>query len=446
MKIKIPEEVLHILKVLNDNDFEAYIVGGCVRDSLLGIKPEDWDIATDAPPKEVCRVFDKTVETGIKHGTVTVLLNKKNYEVTTFRLDGKYSDNRHPDNVVFTGSIKEDLGRRDFTINAIAYNPVMGIVDPHDGIKDIADGLLKTVGNPDRRFAEDGLRMLRAVRFSAKYGFEIDESTMESIRKNNTLIKKISMERVRDELTGILVSTEPLKFILLRDAGLLQHLIPEFEVCFHTIQNNPYHIYNVAVHSLYAVSFIESEKHLRWTMLLHDMGKPTSKSTDEKGIDHFYGHPEKSVRIAKCILKRLKFDNDFTDKVLRLIKQHDREIKAEPEYVRRAVSKVGDDIFPDLFKVKEADCRAQNPDIIKSKLENISKLREIYESEKQQNKCMSIKELAVNGHDLINIGFSQGREIGVALNKLLQRVIKNPSLNEYSKLIEIARKYKNNPP
>jgi tRNA nucleotidyltransferase (CCA-adding enzyme) len=443
MKIKIPDEVLHILKVLSDNDFESYVVGGCVRDSLLGMEPEDWDIATDATPSEVVGVFDKTIETGMKHGTVTVLLNNESYEVTTFRLDGKYSDSRHPDNVVFTGSIKEDLGRRDFTINAIAYNPVIGIVDPYDGIKDIADSLIKTVGNPDRRFAEDGLRMIRAVRISAKHNFEIDKSTLESIKGNSILIKKISMERIRDELTGILVSPEPLKFILLRDTGLLQHLIPEFEICFHAIQNNPYHIYNVAVHSLYAVSFIESDKHLRWAMLLHDIGKPASKSRGEKGVEHFYGHPEKSVRISKGILKRLKFDNNFTDRVLRLIKQHDREIKASPEYVRRAVSKVGDDIFPDLLKVKEADCRAQNPDIIENKLEHINKIREIYENEKNQNKCMSLKELAINGNDLKNIGFSQGREIGITLNKLLQRVIKDPSLNEYGKLVKIAQKHKN---
>lgn len=434
----IPIEVYLILNKLEDAGYEAYLVGGCVRDGIMGRMPEDWDVATKARPEEVKALFDKTVDTGIKHGTVTVLSNGVKVEVTTYRTDGAYSDNRHPASVDFVSSITEDLSRRDFTMNAIAYSPERGLVDPYDGFTSIREKTIKTVGDPEERFKEDALRMLRAVRFSAQLDFKVEEKVLESIRENSHLIKKVSSERIREELTRILLSKYPMRFILLRDTHILQHIMPEFEVCFHTIQDNPYHVYNVAVHSLHAVKYAPPESALRWVMLLHDIGKPLSKSVDESGIEHFYGHSEKSYNLAINIMKRLNFSNAFIRRVTRLIKEHDRIIAPSCKSVRKAISVLGEELFLDLLKVREADIRAQNPELVQERLLLLEKIKSKYRQIKEQKNCLSLKDMAINGTHLIKLGFNEGVEIGKILNELFEMVVDNPELNSEEKLKEIV--------
>lgn len=441
VSISIPNKVQYILTTLHEHGHQAFIVGGCVRDCILGREPGDWDITTSAVPHEVKRLFSKTVDTGIKHGTVTVIIDDSSYEVTTYRIDGEYLDFRKPESVSFTSSIEEDLSRRDFTINAIAYSPSAGIIDPFYGISDIMARSIRTVGNPDKRFSEDALRMLRAVRFSAQLGFSITGNTLESIGKNHRLIENISAERIRDELTKILLSDNPLCFSLLKDTNLIRYTLPEFEPCFVTLQNNPYHVYNVAAHSLHSTANIEKDKILRWTMLLHDIGKPGTKSTDKKGIDHFYNHQQLSAKLSKAVMLRLKFDKKSMKKILLLVKYHDINIKAEPESVRKAMFKVGEDAFQDLLKVIEADKKAQNPSMLEERNKKFAKLWEIYWDIKAKGQCTSLKTLAVNGDDLIASGIRPGKEIKKLLEYLLEKVIEKPELNDKEILLELLRKH-----
>ena len=439
----IPEPVLPgyvegILKRLGHNGFEAYIVGGCVRDCIMGRTPADWDIATAATPQQVKELFEKTYDTGLKHGTVTVAAGDRSCEVTTFRVDGVYKDARHPSKVEFTASLEADLSRRDFTMNAIAYRPGREYIDPFGGIPDIGRKLIRTVGSAGDRFREDALRMLRAVRFSAQLDFSTEDETARAIKANGSLICGISAERVREELTRILVSKNPMKFALLRETGLLGHIMPEFERCFDTPQNHPYHIYDVAIHSLHAVSAIESDMCLRWAMLLHDIGKPVTRTTDSKGVDHFYGHPAKSEALAGAILRRLRFDNRSIDRILKLVRLHDREIAPAYRAVARAVCAVGGDIFEDLLKVKAADKTAQSPDHREEGLNAVGEIRRIYLDMMEDGRCLSLKDLAVDGDDLIGIGLPKGREIGRVLKQLLERVIDEPGLNRKDRLLELA--------
>lgn len=439
IKPAIPREVLFILNTLNQNGYEAFIVGGCVRDSLLGKAPKDWDITTNALPEKLKSFFEKTVDTGIKHGTVTVLINNQQFEVTTYRVDGKYSDNRRPENVYFTSSLKEDLGRRDFTINSMAYHPSQGLMDFFQGKTDLENRLIRAVGIPGERFNEDALRMLRAVRFSAQLDFEIEPSTLKAIKDNSFLIQRISAERIRDELTKILVSHCPMKFTALKTCNLLGIILPEMEACFNVSQNNPYHIYNVAIHTLNSVAYIENDRILRWTMLLHDIGKTGTKTTDTKGIDHFYGHPDVSKNLAANILKRLKFDNKSANTILKLIEFHDKGIGTNHKSVRKMLSCLGGDIFAKLLKVKEADMKAQNPEYLKERLVKLDMIRELYGEITEKQHCTSLKDLSVNGEDLIAAGFIQGKDIGMILNELLDEVIKNPALNTKEQLLDLAK-------
>ncbi|OPZ90212.1 MAG: CCA-adding enzyme [Firmicutes bacterium ADurb.Bin419] len=430
--LNLPEEVKHIIKKLNDNNHKAYVVGGCVRDSILNRQPKDWDVSTSATPEEVKILFDKTIDTGIKHGTVSILLNNCITEVTTFKT-GTSQDNIN----LFT-----DLSYRDLTINAIAFHPSEGLFDPHSGVKDINNGIIRAVGNPDDRYTEDPLRMLRAIRFCAVLGFDMDKTTLDAIKRKKELIKNISQERIRDELSKILMSERPLTFAILRETGILKYILPEFDLCFDVTQNHPYHVFNVASHSLIAVSAIENLDFLRWTMLLHDTGKALTKSTDEYGIDHFYGHPEKSIEITKAVLERLKFDNKTISKVCHLVKYHDKRINPEYKSVRRAASIIGAEYFLDLLKVQEADQRGQNPELLEARLENLYKIREIYLEITKKPHCLSIKDLQINGTDLVNLGYPQGKEIGYILQRLLDTIIDKPELNTRDELLKIADSYK----
>ncbi|MDP4092069.1 MAG: HD domain-containing protein [Bacillota bacterium] len=439
--INIPPDAEFIIETLKASNHKAYIVGGCVRDSIMGRVPADWDITTSATPCEIKELFTKTIDTGIKHGTITVVINGSCFEVTTFRQDGEYADNRHPSAVNYTKSIVEDLSRRDFTINAIAYNKEEGLLDPFSGAVDIQSKTIRTVGQPDKRFNEDALRMLRAVRFSAQLCFEAERSTLESILSNAALIKNISAERIRDELTKILLSDNPDRLWLIKKTNLMGYIMPEFLPCFDTPQNNPYHVYNVAEHIIKSIQYAEKDKIIRWTMLLHDIGKPYVKTTDKKGIDHFYGHPFKSVALAGSILRRLRFDTKSIHKILKLVELHDIDIKPDPTSVRKAVNRAGSDLFEILLKVYEADKRAQTPDFLEERLKSLKEIRDIYLEIMEKGQCVDLKGLAVTGDDLVREGFEEGIKIKNALDKLLADVLNNPELNRKDILLNIAKKY-----
>lgn len=442
-KILLPGNVGHVINKLNEAGFEAYIVGGCVRDYLLERKPCDWDVATSALPGQIKSIFDKTYDTGIKHGTVSVSVDNALIEVTSFRIDGEYSDNRRPDHVSFTSSLKEDLARRDFTVNAMAYSPKAGLIDYFNGRTDLENRTIKAVGEARQRFREDALRMLRAVRFSAQLGFDLEKNTYAAIGLNSKLIKNISRERVRDELNKLLISDRPGNFNLIYTTGLLEYIIPEFTACYTTEQANPYHVYNVAEHILRTVEYVENSSLLRWTMLLHDIGKPSKKTTDEKGIDHFYGHQEESCLLAESILNRLRFDRESIKKIVVLIRKHDLDIEDTPKSVRKMINKVGEELFLELLKVKRADAMAQNRIYLDKRLIKIDNIKRIYHNIKSRNQCISKADMAVNGNDLIGLGMKPGMEIGKILDYLFESVLDNPKLNKKEKLIALAKKYGN---
>jgi tRNA nucleotidyltransferase (CCA-adding enzyme) len=435
----IPSDVAFILNLLERHGFEAYAVGGCVRDSIINRYPQDWDIASSAKPQEVKKIFAKTIDTGLKHGTVTVMLNSHAYEITTYRIEGKYINNRKPETVEFTDSIEADLSRRDFTINAMAYNPTKGLLDPFGGIKDIELKQIKAVGDAGHRFEEDALRMLRAARFSAQLNYNIEENTLHAIEKHCHLLNNISGERIKDELNKILLAN-PMVFQLLHSRGILRQILPELAICFETPQKHPYHIYNVGLHSLHAASCIESRSLLRWTMLLHDIGKPMAHSTDSKGIDHFYMHQKYSVEIAELVLHRLRFDNASITNIKKLILEHDRQIGDTEKGVRKAISAIGVDLFEDWMQVRQADICAQNPDKASGRISNLNTLKAAYAKIIAEKQCLSLKHLAISGKDLLDMGFPQSEKLGEVLRKLLDSVLEQPELNDRNRLLAMAEK------
>ena len=365
--INIPKPAKEILDSLHEAGYEAYVVGGCVRDSILGREPGDWDITTSARPEQVKKIFGRTIDTGIAHGTVTVMMGKEGFEVTTYRIDGEYEDGRHPKDVTFTASLVEDLKRRDFTINAMAYSEEEGIIDEFDGLLDIEKKTIRCVGDPKERFTEDALRMMRAVRFAAQLGYTIENDTREAIKELAPTLTRISAERVQVELVKLLTSPNPGKVRELYETGITGVVMPEFDKCFETLQNNPHHAYNVGEHILKSIEAVEDTKVLRLTMLLHDIEKPSCRSTDDEGVDHFYGHAEKGAETAVAILRRLKFDRDTMDKVKQLVKYHDYRFPAEKKNVRKAVNKIGEELFPLYLEIKRADTIAQSDYLKKEK-------------------------------------------------------------------------------
>lgn len=440
MTIQLPEKVKFILDTLHKAGYEGYAVGGCVRDSILGRKPDDWDITTSARPDQVKELFRRTIDTGIQHGTVTVLLQKEGFEVTTYRIDGEYEDSRHPKEVVFTASLAEDLKRRDFTINAMAYNEEEGMIDLFGGMEDMENGIIRAVGTARERFTEDALRIMRAVRFAAQLGYRIEEKTREAIVELAPNLSQISAERIQTELVKLLISPHPEELGVMYDTGITKVILPEFDRMMQTGQNNPHHCYSVGEHTLHALQAIEADRVLRLTMLFHDMGKPETKTTDENGIDHFHGHARVSAELAKAVLRRLKFDNDTIAKVSRTVLYHDHKMALTAKSVRRGIHKVGEDIFPNLFPVKQADICAQSDFRRREKEEELAALRRIYEEIQEKKQCVSLKELAVDGSDLIALGMKPGKEIGDMLAWLLDAVLEEPELNTREKLTEMAVK------
>ena len=437
--IDAPISVMKIIETLEQAGFEAYAVGGCVRDSLLGRNPSDWDITTSARPEQVKALFAHTIDTGIRHGTVTVMLEHVGYEVTTYRIDGEYEDSRHPKEVIFTPLLTEDLKRRDFTINAMAWNPRAGIIDEFGGMEDLDEGIIRCVGSPEERFSEDALRMMRAVRFSAQLGYEIEPATKAAIRKLAPNLTHVSAERIQVELVKLVESMHPDYLRVAYETGITRVVLPEFDLCMETEQHNPHHCYTVGEHILHSMLAVSSNRYLRLAMLLHDIAKPEKKKTDEQGIDHFHGHQEASEEMAKVILRRLKFDNETIRIVSRLIGFHDYRFPAERRSVRRAVWKVGEDLFPMLLQVKEADTMAQSLYEREEKLEWIAKVEKLYREILKDRECLSLKDLAVTGRDLIRAGCAPGPELGRILNEMLQDVLEHPEHNNKEYLLQSIR-------
>jgi tRNA nucleotidyltransferase (CCA-adding enzyme) len=449
MEFQIPEKVQYIIDTLINNGSTAYAVGGCVRDMILGKKPEDWDITTSAKPHEVKGVFRRTVDTGIVHGTVTVLLDKEHFEVTTYRLDGVYEDNRHPREVSFTGDLSEDLRRRDFTINAMAYNHTDGIIDLFGGMGDLQNHLIRCVGNANERFDEDALRLLRAVRFSAQLDFQIEEHTEKAIKLKAELLRNISAERIRTELTKLLVSDNPDRLRLLYRLGISKVILPEFDKMMVTEQKNIHHAYSVGEHTIKTVCTVAGKASdnrfspqkrciLRWTMLLHDIEKPSTVTMGKDGQNHFYGHQDKGALTANRILRDLKFDNETLEAVVHLVRWHDYRFALTPLGIRKATAKIGKEYMELLFEVNYADTSGKNPKNNQEKYKQLEEVRRLYQEMIANNECVSLKELQISGKELIAAGFKPGKKMGILLNRLLDVVIEDPSLNDKETLLDIA--------
>ena len=435
MKIQLPEKVKVIIQTLEAAGYEAYAVGGCVRDSVLGRIPADWDITTSALPEQVKELFHRTIDTGIEHGTVTVMMDKEGFEVTTYRIDGEYRDHRHPEQVNFTGELKEDLRRRDFTINAMAYNDRCGMVDAFGGIEDLKHGVIRCVGVAGERFEEDALRILRAVRFAAQLGFEIEKETADAARALAGNLKDISAERIQTELVKLLVSPHPEMLRTAYDLGITRVVLPEFDVMMETPQHHPHHMYSVGEHTLKALEFTDPEKVLRLSVLFHDFGKPQTRTTVD-GVDHFHGHANVSAQETVRIMRRLKFDNATMDQVKRIVLYHDARPQPDERQIRRLLHRAGEDIFPELFQVMGADILAQSEYRKIEKLVNLERVHQVYDEILKRKDCISLKNLQVTGKDLIAAGMEPGKKIGEILNQMLEDVLETPEHNEREYLLK----------
>ncbi|MDE6314225.1 MAG: CCA tRNA nucleotidyltransferase [Lachnospiraceae bacterium] len=439
MTIQLPEKVKYIIEELERHGWEAYAVGGCVRDSLLGRNPNDWDITTSAKPEQVKEIFHRTVDTGIQHGTVTVMLNREGFEVTTYRIDGEYEDNRHPKEVIFTSDLVEDLKRRDFTINAMAYNPRTGLVDAFNGMEDMRNKCIRCVGNARERFCEDALRILRAVRFGAQLKFAIAEETRQAMKELSGNLSYISAERIQTELLKLLVSEEPQRFKEAYELGITGIILPEFDEIMTCTQENIHHCYTVGQHTLESLQHIEPDKVLRLALLFHDFGKPKTKTMDEQQTAHFCGHAMESARMAETIMKRLKFDNDTMGKVVKLVELHDHRPLLKKKSVKKLIVKSGPELFLPLLKVKYADTMAQSRYRREEKLAYLAELKCIYERVLEEKECISLKELAVNGKDMIALGVPQGKRMGEILKELFELVLEEPERNNREELLALVK-------
>ncbi|MCD8010340.1 MAG: CCA tRNA nucleotidyltransferase [Lachnospiraceae bacterium] len=435
MHIELPPQVQNILRILREAGFEAYIVGGCVRDALLAREPGDWDITTSASPQEVKALFRRTIDTGIQHGTVTVLMGGNGYEVTTYRVDGVYEDGRHPKQVSFTRSLAEDLKRRDFTINAMAYHPEEGIVDLHGGLADLAHGVIRAVGDPRERFQEDALRILRAVRFSAQLNFTIEEETLAAIRAFAPRLTLISRERIQVECHKLLLSPHPERFLTLYETGITAILFPEFDRMMETPQNHPYHCYSVGLHTIETLKAVPADPVLRWAALLHDVGKLSTHTVDEIGIDHFHGHAVASAGFARRFLRDLRFDNRTVRLVTLLVRYHDYKLGMSEEDLRRTMYRVGAENFPRLLTLRRADAAAKSPLGRERLLPCCDRAEALYAKIVARGDCTSLKDLAVTGQDLIAAGFRPGKKIGETLEQLLELVLVHPEYNTKEELM-----------
>jgi tRNA nucleotidyltransferase (CCA-adding enzyme) len=440
LNIFIPDDVRIIMNKLGESGYKSYIVGGCLRDSIL-IRPiHDWDICTSAKPNEMLEIFKdfRVIETGIKHGTVTIVLNENNYEVTTFRIDGDYNDNRHPDSVKFVDDITLDLSRRDFTINAMAYNLFDGLIDPFNGYKDLQDKIIKCVGNANNRFQEDALRMLRAVRFSAQLDFLIDDETYNAIKINKNLIKNISKERINSEIVKILMSDNPSDIWKWKHVDLMEIVIPYLDKCFGILQNNPFHCFDVGKHTM--ASLLDSPKDLeiRLALMLHDIGKVDRKTTDENGIDHFAKHEIKSAHLAKRWMEKYRFDNNTISNVFMLVMNHDCFVLGtSKKAIKRVLNKLGIELTNKVIAMRRCDIIAQSQYMREEKLAELEEVKNKLEEIIEENEAFKISDLAINGNDMLSLGYKPNKELGNALLAILELVIDDPTLTQktnYNKL------------
>lgn len=437
----IPNGAQNIIDTLEASGYEAYVVGGCVRDSLLGIVPHDWDICTSAVPSEIESCFEdrRIVETGLQHGTVTIIEDGVSYEVTTFRIDGRYSDSRHPDKVTYTKDIDSDLSRRDFTFNAMAYNERVGLIDPFGGAFDLIRGEISCVGNANDRFKEDALRIMRALRFASTYGFTISERTNEAIHINKKLLNNIAAERIREELCKIVMGRGVLG-VLLNYSDIIATIIPEIEPCIGFQQNNPYHQYTVYDHIAHAVSnYSGDDQSVKLALLLHDIGKPLCYTEDEKG-GHFYGHGVYCHDVAEKVMERLRFDNRTADEVLTLVLYHDAIIEPTTKAIKRWLNKIGPQRFCQLMDVRMADILAHTKGTQASRVDKCNMVKAVLEQVIEEEQCFSISDLAINGHDIMDLGVPEGKRVGEILKKLLDVVISEDIENEHTALVEYAKR------
>lgn len=435
----MPKEVEEIIGHLNNAGYEAYVVGGCVRDSIMEKTPHDWDICTSATPEVVKSLFSHTTDYGMKHGTITVFVNKEGYEITTFRAETDYSDHRHPDTVEFVTDLKSDLSRRDFTINALAYNNESQLIDMFNGLDDIRNQIIRCVGNADERFKEDALRILRALRFAATLGFDIEDKTSEAIHYNVHLLKNIAEERKRDELMKLLGGNYTTK-ILLEYSDVIAEVIPEIQLCVGFNQNNRYHCYDVYEHMVHAVEngITPIEK---FALLIHDIGKPHCYTEDKKG-GHFYGHPAISEEIAKNVVSHLKFDNDSKKTILELVKYHDIEIPITKKSVLKLLNRLGEERALQLMDVKLADILAHAPGTQDALIEKWKIFNRLLGEVLVEGNCFSRKNLAVNGNDIKALGVSEGPEIGRIIQTLMGEVMSEQLANEKEVLLNRANELK----
>jgi tRNA nucleotidyltransferase (CCA-adding enzyme) len=441
MKFNLPINVQCILNRLSQCGYDAYIVGGSTRDMLLNLPPKDFDINTNAKPKDILRVFKdfKTFDTGIKHGTVSVVMDKEVYEITTYRVDGEYYDNRHPKQVNFTSDLQLDLSRRDFTINAMAYNPKIGLVDFFGGQEDLNNKVIRTVGDADIRFNEDALRIIRGLRFASVYGFTIEDKTKKAILSNKELLNNISKERISAEFIKLLCGKNAVN--ILRDyREVFGVIIPELKPMFDFNQNNKHHDKDLWEHTLCSIDNTECDPVLRMTLLLHDIGKPASEYKDENGVSHYNNHQKAGEMLSEKILTDLRFSKEFINKVTLLISIHDNYIEPNKVAVKKLLNLIGEDNFAYYLKIQYADKTAQSSFKKQEKINRIRKTESIFNKVIENGECYSLKQLAVTGRDLIDSGIKSGREVGNLLDELLQLVIEEKCPNTKSELLAYIKK------
>lgn len=439
--LSIPPQVRQILERLNAAGHEAYLVGGCVRDLLRGEAPKDWDICTSALPRETeaCFAGERVVETGLRHGTVTVLADGQPYEITTFRADGPYSDGRRPDRVDFVSDLTEDLARRDFTINAMALGLDGQVRDPFGGREDLGRKRIRCVGEPDKRFREDGLRVMRGLRFSATLDFEIDGETGAAIRRNLSMLDHVAAERINTELCKLLMAKDCGIGVLREFPEVFCRFWPQLKPLVELAQANPWHCYGGWEHTLHALAAAPADLVVRLAVLLHDIGKPVVASTDANGIDHFYGHAQAGAELADGMLRGLKFDNATRERVVTLVRWHDAPVQATGRSVRRWLGRLGEEGLFQLLEVQRCDAMGQDPDLVKERLEENGALRVLAREIIEEGQCFSLRDLAVDGRDLLALGVPAGPEVGRVLGALLEAVMDQEVPNERGALLERAR-------
>ncbi len=441
--VTMPAGAAFVLQRLRENGFQGYVVGGCVRDSLLGRAPKDWDICTDALPEEMQRVFrdQHVIETGLKHGTLTVMYDHEPYEVTTFRVDGEYTDHRHPDEVRFVKNVVDDLARRDFTVNAMAWSPQSGLVDAFGGQEDLRAGVISCVGEADRRFGEDALRIMRALRFASVYGFDIEAETAAAVHRLKDTLRDVAAERIRVELAKLLCGQGAGK--MLREyADVFFAILPQLAPMHGFDQRTPYHAYDVWEHTVRAVENAPSTETLRLTLLLHDAGKPAAFTVDEQGVGHAHGHHRLSAEIAAEVLAYLRLDNATRDRILMLVEHHDWPLSTERTLLKRRLNRLGEEALYQLIEVQRADALGKGTEAPADVEARTETLRQALTALLAERPCVTLRDMAVNGRDLMAEGIAHGKQLGETLNWLLTEVLNERLPNEREALLSAARAHR----